>query len=86
MSLNRQLDMIRQILRNNKKGLSFDEIHFYLSVRHGLTRDWAQKYLRQWARFGVVKQHGPRFKVDEEKMKLVWQARDQGFDIYGPTE
>ena len=81
VSLHRQLDMIRHIFRNNKKGLTFSEIHFYISVRHGLTEDWVLKYLKQWSKFGVVVQKGLRFKVDEEKLKLVWEARDQGFDV-----
>ena len=78
--------MIRHIFRNNKKGLTFSEIHFYISVRHGLTENWVLKYLKQWSKFGVVVQKGLRFKVNEEKLKLVWEARDQGFDVYGPTE
>jgi len=78
--------MIRHIFRNNKKGLTFSEIHFYISVRHGLTETWVLKYLKQWSKFGVIVQKGLRFKVNEEKLKLVWEARDQGFDVYGPTE
>jgi len=78
--------MIRHILRNNKKGLTFNEIHFYISVRHGLSEAWVVKFLRQWTKFGVVIQNGLKFKIDEEKLKLVWEARDLGFDVYGPIE
>jgi len=84
--LNRQLDMIRHLLRNNKKGLIFNEIHFYMSVRHGLTVGWVEKYLKQWVKFGIVFNKGNRFHVDEDKLKLVWEARDKGFDVYGPLE
>ncbi len=78
--------MIRYIYRNNKKGLNFNDIHFYMSVRHGVSEAWVLKFLKQWSKFGVVKQKGIRFIVDEEKLKLVWEARDQGFDVYGPTK
>jgi len=78
--------MIRHIFRNNKKGLNFNKIHFYMLVRHSVSEAWVQKFLKQWSKFGIVKQKGLRFTVDEEKLKLVWEARDQGFDIYGPTE
>ena len=86
VSLNRQLDMIRHIFRNNKKGLKFDDIQFHMLVRHGVSEAWVLKFLKLWSKFGVVKQKGIRFIVDDDKLKLVWEARDQGFDVYGPTE
>ena len=77
ISLDRQLSMMRFIMRNNRKGVTLAEVQFQMTVTHGLTDEWVIKYLKKWARFGVVTQSGSRFKVDEEKMKLVWKARDE---------
>ena len=77
ISLDRQLSMIRFIMRNNKKGVTLGDIQFQMTVTHGLTDEWVLKYLKKWAKFGVVVQAGTRFKVDEEKIKLVWAARDR---------
>ena len=57
-----------------------------MSVRHGLTKGWVLKYLKQWVKFGIVINKVNRFHVDEEKLKLVWEVRDQGFDVFGPIE
>lgn len=77
ISLYRQLSMMRFIMRNNRKGVTLSEVQFRMTVTHGLSDEWVIKYLKKWARFGVVVQAGTRFKVDEEKMKLVWKARDE---------
>ena len=77
ISLDRQLSMIRFIYKNNKKGVTLGGIQFYVTVTHGLTDEWVLKYLRKWSKFGVVVQKGTRFKVDEEKMQLVWKMRDE---------
>ena len=69
--------MIRFIMRNNRKGVTLTEVQFHMTVTHGLSDAWVVKYLRKWARFSVVVQSGTRFKVDEDKMKLVWKARDE---------
>ena len=77
ISLDRQLSMIRFIMRNNRKGVTLSDIQFRMTVTHGLSDEWVVKYLKKWSRFGVVVQSGTRFKVDEEKMALVWKARDE---------
>lgn len=77
ISLDRQLSMIRFIMRNNRKGVTLSDIQFRMTVTHGLSDEWVVKYLKKWSRFGVVVQSGTRFRVDEEKMALVWKARDE---------
>lgn len=82
VSLDRQLDMVRFIHRG--RGRLYSEITFYMRARHGVSQAWVTKYLKEWAAWGVVVQRGQKFHVDEEKWKLVLQARDLGFDVYGP--
>lgn len=77
ISLDRQLSMIRFIIRNNKKGVTLGEVQMQMTVIHGLSDAWVAKYLKKWTRFGVVIPGGKGFRVDEEKMKLVWKARDE---------
>jgi len=77
ISLERQLSMVRFIMRNNRKGVTIAEVQFQMTVTHGLSDAWVIKYLKKWAKFKVVIQKGTKFYVDEEKMALVWRARDQ---------
>ena len=77
MSLTRQLSMIRFIHRNNTKGVTLAEVQFQMTVTHGMSDAWVVKHLNKWRKFGVVILSGRRYKVDEDKMKNVWKAREQ---------
>jgi len=76
VSLDRQLSMVRFILKHNKKGVTFDEICFHMTVNHGNTRAWVTKYVKQWAGWKVIRQRGTKFYVDEEKWVIVQRARE----------
>ena len=81
ISLNRQMDMLRFILRNNKKGVRVGEIQFHMRARHGVSTQWVEKYLKQWAGWGVVTQQGTKLHINEEKWRLLQQTRNEGFDV-----
>lgn len=82
VSLDRQLSMIRFILRKNTRGVTFDDIDFHMTVNHGVTTAWCTKYLKKWVRWKVVTQRGTKFYVDEEKWASVQKARDEGLDVF----
>ncbi|GAH71198.1 unnamed protein product [marine sediment metagenome] len=82
VSLDRQLSMIRFILRNNKKGVKFDEIDFHMTVNHGVSDRWVSKFLKKWAGWGVVTQRGQKFYVDVDQWGKVQKARETGLDVF----
>lgn len=82
VSLDRQLSMIRFILRKAAKGVTFDNIDFHMTVNHGVTTQWITKYLKKWVRWGVVQQRGTKFYVNEEKWASVQKARETGLDVF----
>jgi len=84
VSLDRQLDMVQFILRNNKNGTTYNEVCFYMRARHGLSKNWVQKFMKEWVGWGVIKQKGTKIYVDLEKWQMVLKVREDGFDIYGP--
>lgn len=81
VSLDRQLSMIRFILRNNARGVKYDDIDFHMTVTHGVSDRWVSKYLKKWAKWGIVTQRGSKFYVDTEKWALVQKAREESFDV-----
>ena len=81
VSLDRQLSMIRFILRNNKRGVKFDEICFHMTVTHGNTQAWVTKYMKQWATWGIIEQRHTKFYVNEEKWASVQKAREEDFTV-----
>jgi len=84
VSLSRQLDMLAFILRNNKKGLKTSEIQFYMRVRHGVSKEWVNKYLTQWGSWGVITQKGIRFMIDGEKWKALQDTRSEEVILFEP--
>ena len=81
VSLDRQLSMIRFILRNNKKGVKFDDIDFHMTANHGLTTEWVTKYVKKWGKWGIIVLRGTKFYVNEEKWGKVQKAREEDFNV-----
>ena len=80
-SLNRQMSMIRFILRNNKRGVRFGDVDLHMTINHGMSTKWTEKYLKKWADFGVVVQKGTKLVVNEDKWTLIQKARDEEFTL-----
>ena len=80
-SLNRQMSMIRFILRNSPRGVRFGEIDFHMTVNHGVSTKWTEKYLKKWGEWGVVVMRGTKLTVDENKWAMVQKARDEEFTL-----
>ena len=81
VSLDRQLSMIRFILRNNKRGVKFDDVEFHMTVTHGVSDRWVSKFMKKWAKWGIIVQRGTKFYVNEEKWAMVQKAREEDFDV-----
>ena len=81
VSLDRQLSMIRFILRNNARGVKYDDIDFHMTVTHGVSDRWVSKYLKKWAKWGIVTQRGSKFYVNEKKWASVQKAREEDFNV-----
>ena len=80
-SLNRQMSMLRFILRNNAKGVRFGEVDFHMTVNHGVSSKWVTMYLKKWAEWGVVTQKTTKLYVDPVKWAMVQKARDEEFTL-----
>ena len=81
MSLDRQLSMIRFILRNNKKGVKYDDIDFHMTVTHGVSDRWVSKFIKKWGKWGIIELRGTKFYVNEEKWVKVQKAREEDFNV-----
>ena len=74
-------DSLLRYIKQAPKGLTFIEIKFFMSSVHGMSPRWIRENVQLWREFGVIRVKGSKFYIDEERLDLVWKARNADEDL-----
>jgi len=80
VSLERQIDMLR-FIKSHEKGVKLNQVQFYMTMRHGMTKGWVLDKVKNFSGWGVIQHHSTKLTISDDKWKEVMKLRSSTFGI-----